>query len=761
MCYKIKCFSAGRLKFLLLLMSFFFLSLSYAVLAHAASDHVEVKLANNPTTEKEYISSINQSMLRSDTPEKINNAINLAGVYLKQGDYAKALNVLDWLKPDIKKIFQAEVIAKYYGDYARALRYFNRYQQAINALNVGLKRIEKSGVTLLEAALLNDLGGVYISSELYNDAVDTLSSAYQLAKVAGDKKLISTVAVNLANALLQSNKPSELELYLRIAESESQSLVDDRDKASHYLSLGRLYKKSQHTFNLSQQWRVDAFRLFSLAKAIAEKINDKRLLSYAYGYIGQLYEDELRYEEALRYTRKAMFFAQEVRAIDGLYRWEWQSARIMRSQGETSSAIVFYKQAINTLASIRADLTRGSKNTFQQLVGEIYYEYTDLLLRQSDSVKSEDELQNILADVKNTVEQLKAAEIEDYFDNECLLQNAQIDLKNINHNSAVIYPVLLQDRLEIIVNIDGTFYRKTTKVPSKKIILEAKKLRASIESYSQNDAYLEHSQNIYQWLVKPVESILREHKIRTLVFVPDGILRSIPMSVLHDGQQFLIQKYAVAITPGLNMTESADFNRQSLSVFAAGISESVQGFSALPGVSAEISNIENQVKSTAFLNDEFVLSSVSKEMQQGEFSVLHIATHGEFNRDHNKSFLLTYDKKLTLPMLEGLINKRKNNKSPIELLVLSACQTAKGDERAALGLAGVAIRAGAKSALATLWYISDAATSKLISDFYSQLKNSRLTKSEALQISQVKLIESNQFHHPVYWAPFLLIGNWL
>ena len=138
-----------------------------------------------------------------------------------------------------------------------------------------------------------------------------------------------------------------------------------------------------------------------------------------------------------------------------------------------------------------------------------------------------------------------------------------------------------------------------------------------------------------------------------------------------------------------------------------------------------------------------------------------LATHGHFDRNPQKSFLLTYDDKLTMDALSDSIGGRRYKGEPLELLVLSACETAAGDKRAALGLAGVALKAGARSALATLWQISDEATVKIITEFYLNTNQPELSKAQALQLSQVKLLKQERFRHPTDWAPFLLIGNWL
>ena len=132
----------------------------------------------------------------------------------------------------------------------------------------------------------------------------------------------------------------------------------------------------------------------------------------------------------------------------------------------------------------------------------------------------------------------------------------------------------------------------------------------------------------------------------------------------------------------------------------------------------------------------------------------------KFEADARASYLLTYDGRLSMDELEHLIKLSRFREEPVELLTLSACDTAVGDERAALGLAGVAIKAGARSALATLWSVNDAAAAVLIERFYGELAAGH-SRAGALQRAQRALIEDPTFRHPAYWSPFLLISNWL
>jgi CHAT domain-containing protein len=234
------------------------------------------------------------------------------------------------------------------------------------------------------------------------------------------------------------------------------------------------------------------------------------------------------------------------------------------------------------------------------------------------------------------------------------------------------------------------------------------------------------------------------------------------MAALHNGEHFLIEKYAVATTPGLTLTDARSLNREQVHLLSIGLTEGVQGFDPLPNVQQELQDIHNLFGGKSLLNKEFLIQNIEQEMKQEDFTIVHIASHGKFDKNPQNSFVLTYDQKLNMDQLGSLIGLFQFRKTPLDLLTLSACETAAGDERSALGLAGVAIKAGARSALATLWFINDQASSILVNRFYAQLKHaSHLSKAQALQEAQRSLLEHAIYRHPSYWAPFLLINNWL
>jgi CHAT domain-containing protein len=233
------------------------------------------------------------------------------------------------------------------------------------------------------------------------------------------------------------------------------------------------------------------------------------------------------------------------------------------------------------------------------------------------------------------------------------------------------------------------------------------------------------------------------------------------MAALHDGKEFLINKYAVATTPGLNLTDPRAIKRENVKVLAAGLTDSVQGFPPLPNVSDELQAIQTCYGGSLLMNRNFLVSRLENELRNKQFNIIHIASHGQFESDIKKTFLLTFDDRLTMDQLEQYVGLFRFREDPLELLTLSACQTATGDDRAALGIAGIAIKAGARSALATLWYINDQASSTLVSEFYKQLQDPSVSRAIALKRAQLKLLNDRSYQHPGYWSPFLLINNWL
>jgi CHAT domain-containing protein len=473
--------------------------------------------------------------------------------------------------------------------------------------------------------------------------------------------------------------------------------------------------------------------------------------------------------DALVLSRHAAVLAQDLKSPDILFRWQWQIARLVASQHQLEPAISAYKSAVATLRDIRHDMSlhfgNGSyHSSFRNAAGSIYFELADLLLQRADRDKSDGDIQADLLEARDTAEDLKSAELEDYFQDDCanLLKAKITKIGMISNTAAVIYIIPLHDRTEILVDLPSSrIERVKSDVTAEQLEQTATAFRFDLEKRT-TDEYLAEAQQLYDWLIAPTLPLLKDD-IDTLVFVPDGALRTIPMAALYDGEHFLIEKYAIATTPGLTLMEPKPLATQKTNMIINGLSEGVQGFPALPNVPAEVSKIESLYGGPELMNGQFVQKNVDKEFATDTtYSIVHIASHGHFDNDAKKTFVLTYDGKLTLDQLEQMIRPAQLKDRPVELLTLSACQTAAGDDRAALGLAGIAVKAGARSALASLWFVNDESSSALIGDFYTNLHNEAgISKAKALQQAQIKLLSDPRYGHPCYWAPFQIIGNWL
>jgi CHAT domain-containing protein len=621
----------------------------------------------------------------------------------------------------------------------------------------------------IEAVALNNLANLYSYRHKPDDAVKQYNAAMDLASKSHDKELESQACTNLARAAVAAGDYKNAKTWTGRAVEKASKLRDSHEKAYQLLSAGRTFNELFAAApDHDNTFRLRAFETFQKAIAVAETIADKRALSYACGYEGELYEGEKKYDEALPLTRKALVLAQEFNSPDAVYRWQWQSGRLLHAKHNDEAAIAAYRRAVETLQSIRHDVALrygnpSAHSSFREVAGAMYFQLADLLLQRADSAADAADLDKMLLEARDSTELLKSAELEDYFQDQCvnLLKSKVTKIETVSETAAIVYIIPLPDRTEMLVSLSSGLHR--VKSPATDTMLNdvAHQFRVNLEKRTTYE-YLTQAKQLYDWLIKPLEPLFANSKIDTLVFIPDGALRNIPMAALHDGQKYLIEKYAVAVTPGLTLMEPRAFKKENIVLVANGLSDGVQGFTPLQFVPQEVNNLKKLFGGTELMNKEFVKTNIEKEFAQENYSIVHIASHGHFDSDAKKTFVLTFDSKLTLDELEQLIRPSQLRDKPVELLTLSACQTAAGDDRAALGLAGVAIKAGARSAFATLWFVNDQSSASLVSDFYTQLRDHPdISKAKALQTAQVRLLTDQRYAHPCYWAPYLIIGNWL
>lgn len=410
-------------------------------------------------------------------------------------------------------------------------------------------------------------------------------------------------------------------------------------------------------------------------------------------------------------------------------------------------------------------LDREIQFSFREQVESVYRELADLLL--TTQYPNHPYYRANLETARDVIESLQVAELDNYFQDACLTFDKK-NIDEIDSSAAVIYTIILPDRLEVILSLcDRTFSRHTEIISQTDLEKTIQQLRYDLV---QPDKVLEAQQlsaRVYDWLIKPFQADLTNSDTKTLVFVLDNILQTLPMAALYDGKQYLIEKFALALTPGLrllNPQQKSDSDR----VLAGGVSELLQvanrQFTALKNVTNELNSIKSTLNGKILLNSQFTETNLAKQLDSRSTSILHLANHGQFSSNPDRTFLLLWQKLLTIQDFSRLLKNRKQAMTnPINLLVLSACETATGDRRATLGLAGIAIGTVAVSTLATLWQVNDDSTTALMKHFYQKLYEAGdINKAEALRQAQLALWNNSEkdWQVPAFWSAYILVGNW-
>jgi CHAT domain-containing protein len=622
-----------------------------------------------------------------------------------------------------------------------------------------------AGALGIAAVAQNNLGNLFAARGDAPMALAAYTKTLELAREAGDPALAAQAGANAGRVEIDRGRPDAALPLLETSEKQARALPASFEKAYLLINLSRSFDRIRAA--RPQQREALMLRSHSLlveADKVAAEIGDGRSASYALGYLGAIYAEEGRSAEALDLTRRAIQQAERADADDSRYLWHAQSARLLKGQGQRDAAIAQYTMAIEIVESLRHAFATGAaspQTSFRENLGPLYFELVDLLLQRAAQARDGD-VQADLMRAQKTVELLKAAELRDYFRDDCVdaYRDKRKNVAEASASAAIVYPILLPDRIELLLSTSKGMQRFSLPVPASQVAEEVQTFRRLLEKRTTRQ-YLPHAQQLYRWLIEPIEPRIKELGATTLVIVPDASLRTIPMSALHDGQRFLIEKFAVAVTPGLELVDPGSMNREKPLVFLGGLSESVQGFPALEHVPEELRSIQSELGGEILLDDGFALGNIEKRLETRPYSVVHIASHAEFSPKASDTFLLTHDGKMSMDQLASYVGLFKFRERPLELIMLSACETAQGDDQAALGLAGIAIKAGARSAVGTLWKVNDVAASMLVAEFYRRLRDPQVSRAVALQDAQRALLDDLRYRHPGYWSAFVLISDWL
>jgi CHAT domain-containing protein len=508
------------------------------------------------------------------------------------------------------------------------------------------------------------------------------------------------------------------------------------------------------------QWEA-ATELLNTVIAKSRLETQKSISIDATGTLGWLYEQNHQWSQAREMTQQAIALAA---GNDDLYQWEWQLGRILQHQNQPDSIAskAAYDRAIRSLEKTRRNIqivNPDAQFSLRDNVEPLYRELIDLNLRGQ---------QPDLPHVIDRVDALKLAELENFL--QCQLGEFRPSERFTEDTGAVVfYPVILQDRLEVILRLPGNKYQRFV-VPVARVQLEQ-----TIATFGQNLTQPQYGWNdvaasqLYDWLIRPAQQYLTP-ATKHLVFVMDGALQNVPVAALYDRsrQEYLIDRYPVAVTPGLQILGAKRAEGKRSGILIGGLTgkssidpNAKRGdiYEPLTYAANEVQAIESRfATATALVGRDFTPANLQRAISGGSYAMIHLATHGRFSSDPRQTFIVTDGgKSLDLNSLRSML---KQAPSALDLLVLSACETATGDRRAALGLAGTAIRSGAASTLASMWSVDDRSTAQLMQKFYVTLtQTNRVSKAEALRVAQRETRQ--QYPHPYYWASFVLVGNWL
>ena len=728
----------------------------------------------------------------------------LAASYREIGQLSKAIRawrtaVQIYREPGAKNS-QSQLAATLV-DLAQAYNGLGQFRRALPLLEEAIELAQKTQSLNIELVAWDVLGTSYLLSGNYERAIESYRTSLQLSRQWDDPEDLTAVLNNLSNAFSQREaqylaqaewarlEEEEVEAHRleNLAETDRQSAITAANQAvaasRHLVSLSAVRarlnlrslsllpgdgdellkmleqlpdsrRKAHELINLATQMEPrSAIPTLERAVTVAEHLGDFRTESFALGALGGLYEGKKQYELALKFTYQAQLAAQQVSAQDSLYRWQWQAGRIYRATGKLSPAKVAYRQAIASLQSIRGDIAIASQKfqlDFRDRIEPVYRELLAILLASG----SPSELQEAL----QVFEALQLSELQNFFGDDCLeiIQGRREPETILSQtNTAVIYTIILPAKTYLILQLPDNqlqVYSVDINQPQlEKLLLEWRFALENIASYR----YLALSGQLYELLIGDLENELNRAKPETVVFIKDGLLRNVPMAALSDGKQFLLEKYPLAVSLGLNFVSSVQPS-QNWQPLIFGLGVAIPPFNALPHIERETEEIQTLLGGKRFLNQDFTWKNLQEQVINENYPVVHLATHGRFGGNAENTFLQAFEQQISLAELENLLS---NSNETIELLTLSACQTAAGNNRSTLGLAGVALRSGVRSTLGTLWFVDDAATVDLMRDFYQYLKEG-MTKAEALRQAQLNQIAAPGSHASI-WSSFVLIGNWL
>jgi CHAT domain-containing protein len=620
-----------------------------------------------------------------------------------------------------------------------------RYRRSFRLIDLGTESIQNLDETDRAISLARKAMSEY--QEILNSSVDrqtqidaSLNWLNLWSNLSVVKELKELRTQNLNEAIELANKVNS-ELF---SESSSEG-VEAELKLSEFLI---------RVINLNPNFQRTAREILINSLKKGHQLENLRIISKAEGLLGQLSELDGHKEEAIPALSMAYSHAEAIRAYDLAYKWSWDLGKLSVAKGDYKKGLSFYSEAVSRAEAVRSGMLSTDTElqySFRDDIEPLYQEYLALLFNNP---------QLNFDKIIKTNEDLQISELENYLRCSRLELESLLSFKLSKSSDTVLYFIRLPKRYAVIIRSkSGKFYYHFIDK------LQVDTLLSRVQRYTQGENFFENSNSnefietfaqLNDLLIKPIEKYLpKEGEHLTLAI--DSSLQKLPWSSLYDGHKYLIEKYSLSLAIGSKL-QSPKALGSNISSLVAGASQFPKNsqFVELPSVRSEISTVKAELKGKSLLNSQFTSQALLKQAEN--VRILHIASHGQFSSNPQQTFLLDWNGKFQLSQLNSLLRNRQDN--PLDLLVLSACDTAKGDRRALLGLAGTAIQSGAKSAIASLWLVNDQSQVIFMKEFYTQLLKNKKSKAEALRLAQLKLLGSKEYSSPYYWAGIVLLGSW-
>jgi len=633
--------------------------------------------------------------------------------------------------------------------------------------NRGLSTLQGvRSLSWLEAARTGRVPENQEGAALFAVAGEHFQSAGALALAAGDAAFAATAYAASARAQARSPEALGAGPPAQSALEAARLLPDPEERANALLS----------TLDaaLTADLFVDDTRIHrvveeAMAEAIAatDATSDRELQALARGFAARAYGVAGRQEDARIMSERAAFLAAAGERREASALWLGQAAAYAEVSGAHDLARRRYAEAVAVIVrrrdSLIPDETRAGGAGLQAELMPLLAAQADFLLRRAP-VGAGFERSGLVEEARQSIELARSIEIESFVGDPCVRRGISSDLSDLPADAAVLYPVTIGEEAFVILGTREGATLQRSEVSAQALQDAAARLRRAFSPSTLSNDYEADAELLYAGVMAPVEGLLRRNGLSTVLYAPVGALRDAPLAAfLSPEGRFVAQDFAVATVLSLSLIDPTEPAERPYQALAAGISDAVDDFEPLPAVRAELEAVRSSVRSQTLLNERFNRETLEQGLSSDRLNIVHLATHGSFGGNVRQSFVLGHEGPIYLDELNQLVARARIRDAAINLLTLSACETAAGDDRAVMGLAGAAFASGADTVIGALWQVSDESTAQLFGDFYADMaarQASGAPRNKAWSLAEAQRRAIAEGRHPFEWSGFVLIGKW-